>query len=283
MPRNVRQQWLWLWETDSWIVMLGLAALPWLALRGRSARAWWPGAAVAVLTWASYIGWGTFTEWWYLRFHMPGWPVLTGAGCVALWTLVARQSRPVATIAIVALALAGGLHGVRLSSTNQVFKLWWGEQRYVAAGDWLQARTPATAVVLALQHSGTVGYYGNRAMLRYDYLAPEALEPTIRRLEAQGRPVYFLGEDWEEVDFRRRFGSGSPLGRLDWTPLAQIDAGLKVRMYALSPATARRAPGATEHVPFDHERPWERLNAPDGSWLAPARPLRHRLAATAAR
>ena len=231
----------------------------------------------------SYIGWGTFTEWWYLRFHLPGWPVLTGAGCVAVWTLLARRSRAVATIAVVALALAGGLHGVRLSSTNQVFKLWWGEQRYVAAGEWLEARTPTNAVVLTLQHSGTVGYYGNRAILRYDYVAPEALEPTIRRLEGQGRPVYFLGEDWEEVDFRGRFGGVSPLGRLDWAPLAQIDAGLKVRMYALSPEPARLAPHTTEQVPFDHSEPWDRLNAPAGSWLAPPRSLRDRLASATPR
>ena len=283
MPRNARQQLVWLWETDSWIVIVGLVALPWLALRGRSAPAWRLGAAVTVLTWVSYVGWGTFTEWWYLRFQMPGWPVLTGAGCVVIWSLLARRSRPVATIAIVLLALAGGLHGMRLASTDRVFRLWWGEQRYVAAGEWLKARTPANAVCITLQHSGTVGYYGDRASVRYDYLAPDALEPLVRRLAAQGRPVYFVGEDWEEIEFRDRFGALSPLGRLDWPPLAEIDAGLKVRMYALSPDGPPRTAAATEVVPFDHDRPWERLNAPVGSWIAPARPLRERLVAAAPR
>ena len=158
---------------------------------------------------------------------------------------------------------------------NSVYLKWVQE----AVVRYWESLAPPDAVVVSLQHSGTVGYYGERASVRYDYLAPEALEPLVRRLAEQGRAVYFLGEDWEEREFRDRFSPRSPLGRLDWMPLAEIDAGLKVRMYALAPEGDRGAPRATEQVPFDHDRPWERLNAPEGSWLAATPSLRARLVA----
>jgi hypothetical protein len=195
VARNVRQQWLWLLETDSIAVMIGVLALPWLAWRGPHARAWWPGAALALMLWVSYVGYGDFTEWWYLRFHLPAWAVLTGAACVAVTALLARRSPAAATLAVLALAGAGALHGVRLAHDVNVFGLWRDEQRYVAAGQWLQAHTSSSAVVLAMQHSGTVGYYGARAVIRYDFLAPEALDATIAALAAAGRPAYLVVDD----------------------------------------------------------------------------------------
>jgi hypothetical protein len=95
--------------------------------------------------------------------------------------------------------------------------------------------TPPNAVILAAQHSGSVRYYANRITLRYDFLAPEGLDAALRELREKGYRPYIVLEDWEEVNFRKRFGAASRVGRLDWRPLVSIPP---VRIYdAESPAT----------------------------------------------
>ena len=48
------------------------------------------------------------------------------------------------------------------------------EQRHVRAANEVASRTPADAVVLSVQHSGSVRYYANRITLRYDWLKEDA-------------------------------------------------------------------------------------------------------------
>ena len=96
--------------------------------------------------------------------------------------------------------------------------------------------TPQTAVVLAVQHSGSVRYYANRITLRYDWLADDHLDVAIQDLTARGYHPFLVLDDWEETEFRNRFAPHSRMGKLDWPPLARVKGNPEVRIYDLGNA-----------------------------------------------
>ena len=71
----------------------------------------------------------------------------------------------------------------------------------------------ADAIVLSVQHSGSVRYYANRITLRYDWLKEGALDAALRDLAAKGRRAYLVVDDWEEKEFRARFSPANRAGR----------------------------------------------------------------------
>jgi hypothetical protein len=90
-------------------------------------------------------------------------------------------------------------------------------------GEYADRMLPRNAVVLSMQHSGSVRYYSGRQILRYNYLDPAWLERAVRFFRDRGAPGYAVLEEWEVARFRDRFQAASPLGRLDWRPLTIID------------------------------------------------------------
>jgi hypothetical protein len=105
------------------------------------------------------------------------------------------------------------------------------EARYRRVGEFVRTELPRRAVLVGMQHSGSLRLYGRRETLRSDYLPPSRLESALRHLEARGWRVYFVLDEWEEEGFRNRFGPESPLGLLDWTPLAVASGPMPVRIY----------------------------------------------------
>jgi hypothetical protein len=104
------------------------------------------------------------------------------------------------------------------------------ESRFALAGEYAARALPADAVVLAVQHTGSIRYHGHRDTIAWDAIAPDALESTIAALRARGRTVFLALEDAEEPAFRRRF-AGTRVGALDWRPRAEISGGVRVRVY----------------------------------------------------
>jgi hypothetical protein len=62
----------------------------------------------------------------------------------------------------------------------------------------------------------------------WDGLDPAWLERAIVFARERGLAPFLLLESWEEPLFRKRF-AGSPLAALDWPPVAEIAA--QVRIY----------------------------------------------------
>ena len=54
-------------------------------------------------------------------------------------------------------------------------------------GDAIARRLPANAVILAMQHSGSVRYYAGREIVRYDLMPPHRLDRLMKRLRRLGR------------------------------------------------------------------------------------------------
>ena len=113
-----------------------------------------------------------------------------------------------------------------------------GEQRYVQVARAVASGTPPNAMLLAMQHSGSLRYYTHRPTLRYDELAPGLLDKAIADLEAKGYRPYAVLEDFEVEVFRKRF-PGSRYGQLSQDPIVE---GMPVRavMYDLLEAAGPR-------------------------------------------
>ena len=122
-------------------------------------------------------------------------------------------------------------------------------------GDAIAQRLPADAVILAMQHSGSVRYYAGREIVRYDLVPPQRLDRLMKRLRRLGHHPYLLLDDWEVPEFRQRFGHRSVLGALDWPPVLELDY-VHVRIWDLTdrarqPPTRQRD---TEVLPWPYPR-----------------------------
>ncbi|MFI5178168.1 MAG: glycosyltransferase family 39 protein [Vicinamibacterales bacterium] len=238
---NVRQFVAWIAETQTPVVALAalyFAAPSWFpAARIRYPRALL-GATLAISA-ALYLFYQPFDAWWYLRFLLPMWPVLmllTSAALVAL----ARRLVPRAAVGVVLMSV--GLlaaYGVRSAIARQAFDIGRAERRTIDLARFVSSHTDADAVMISLQHSGTLRLYAGRLTLRYDQLDPVWLDRAVAFLQANGRHPYVVLEGSEVEPFRQRFGSSNRVGRLDWRPFATLTSPYIAVYDAIdSPATS---------------------------------------------
>ena len=235
-PQNLRNYVVWLVQTQTPLILL--AIVPLFVKRALcnddshlSVRSCL-GALVA-LTFLSYVFYATFDHWFYLRFLLPAYPALFVLLAAAIrWVAVklpAEARVPVTTFVCMLMTL----FGVKAAKDDSVFVQAAFEQRHIHAANEIASRTPFDAVVLSVQHSGSVRYYANRITLRYDWLKDDALDSALRDLSAKGRRAYLVVDDWEEKEFRARFSPANRAGRLDWTPIARVPTSPEVRIYEL--------------------------------------------------
>ena len=239
VPINITRYPRWLLETQTPVVVTGLLApvAAWVARpdaaggsRGRGPATLFALGFIA-LVFGSYLPYSPFDEWWYLRFLLPGLPlllILTSAVLLGLAERIPAWLRvPVVALALTALAT----HYVATARDRQVFELHEVESRYVAAGTYAARHLPAGAVLLSVQESGSLRLYGGRTTIRFDYLDPQGLDAAVQYLQQAGYQPYFALEAWEETQFRDRFSQASGLGRLDWPPVAEVGHPVNVRFY----------------------------------------------------
>jgi hypothetical protein len=227
---NVRQFAAWIADVETPIV--ALAALYFAAPRVfpppqiPRARLLLGGTLGVVIL--SYIFYRPYDVWWYLRFLLPMWPVLMLMTAAVLDALVRRWTGRFAPVAIGALVVVLAYHGVHVAAERSVFDLGRGERRYIDLGRFVASHTEPDAVILALQHSGSVRLYGGRLTLRYAVLDPLWLDRVVSYLQSIGRHPYFVLDGGEVEAFRQRFGADNRSGALDWPPLATLGAVVSI-------------------------------------------------------
>jgi hypothetical protein len=176
---------------------------------------------------ASYLPYVVFDDWSFLRFLLPSIPLLLVLA-VAVIDAVCRRIRPVFATPVVAVAAAVlALLFVREARDRDAFRLQRLEARYERAGTFVGRRLPANAIVITSWQSGSVRFYGHRQTLVWDGLDPAWLDRAIGFVRARGLEPYLLFETWEEPIFRRRFAS-SPIGALDWPPMAEVASQVRI-------------------------------------------------------
>lgn len=192
--------------------------------------------ALAVLL--LYVFYGRWDAWWYLRFLMPAFPgllILMVAGSLWLLSYVPTPARIAVVAFSVTLLVA---YQLNFAMEQEVLKLAAGERRYIAAGHYVATHLPPTAVVISMQHSGSVRYYSGRLTLRWDWMARDWLDRAVDRLRAEGLQPFILLDEWEEARFQSRFASTNRIGKLDWPPMAEIPGPIRVHIY--DPGQAKR-------------------------------------------
>jgi hypothetical protein len=212
----------WLTDTHTWLIWLMLAAPVWIGRHARRPGVAWLGVAMAVATWLAYLPYAYFhlNEWHYTRFLLLAIAImliLASAVAATALRLVPHPWRIATALALVTGLVAAQLHSAAAHGAFTIRDL---EQRYPLAGAFVRDRLPASAFVLAAQHSGSIRYYAGRPILRWDVLAPDRLDDVVAKLRARGFEPYLV-VDTEEVNlFRNRFGPAHQRSAADLTPLA---------------------------------------------------------------
>jgi hypothetical protein len=237
---NVTRYPRWLWDTQGPVPFLFLAA-PWLTARRAPSRLPALLFAYVLAVFACYVFYEPFDAWWYLRFLLPAFPIFFVLAFASVWRagemLGAGRQRLIAVVVVSAVAYQG-IHQTRQFGLVHLAE---GEQKYADAARFAATHLPANAVVLAMQHSGSVRLYAGRAILRYDLLDRDWLDRALEFVSAKGFEPYLLGEEWEVEIFRDRFARQRAAVAVSGRPLAELPAH-KVWIYHLDGTVNSRPP-----------------------------------------
>ncbi|HEY7292876.1 MAG TPA: hypothetical protein VH583_23760 [Vicinamibacterales bacterium] len=221
---NIRQFSAWMFETQTPFVLLAVVYLI-LPREFVSSRVphdrWLIGGGMAAVE-LLYLFYRPFDAWWYLRFLLPMWPLMMIACAAAVDALTRRAHRFASPAALGITVVILGVVGVATAAERLVFDIGRGERRYVDVARFVATHTDDRAVMIALQHTGTLRMYAGRMTLRFDQLDPAWLDRAVRFLEQGGRHPYIVLEGDEERLFKQRFAD-SAIGRLDWNPTAVFE------------------------------------------------------------
>lgn len=240
----------WLTETQTPLFLLAFVApfvAGWLSPAGaktrRDAILMLVGVALTVL--ASYLFYTPFGAWWFLRFLVPAFPAVAVLTCVTLAALAARFGLAGRALAIAALAFAVT---VSVQYARQFDSA--GESRYRIIGEWVRDHLPENAIVLSMQHSGSIQHYSGRATVRYDFVPRDAFDATVTDMLAAGYHPYLVVDDWEVEEVRGGHGNRGRAA-LDWAPVAELSLGeMRVWDLAADRDTARASGRTPEQVPI---------------------------------
>ena len=237
---NLRLYSGWWLESQGPIAFLFVASV--FRRRARP-RDYWILAGYAVCTALMYLFYLPFDQWWYLRFLIPATPVAFLL-CADAVDWMAGRSKVLRAIALGAFVVIAGGHALRFAYDKDLFANSEAERRRsLDAAMYADRSLPREAVVLAMQHSGSVRYYTGRLTMRWDVLDPAWLDRAVDSLLSRGLPVYAILESWEEADFRARFAGQRTVRGLASGVVAATGDG-ELRLYALGSAGRQSDPPA---------------------------------------
>ena len=228
--RNLVDYTRWLWATETPVIALSVVPLiVWKRARERRPLVALLTAFVAAV-WLSYLFYRAYGEWQYLRFLLPIIPVLLVlASCgvaIVLGHLGGAGERIAAAVLVIASVVslrAGVIRG------EDVLGYWRPAMAFTSVGEYVRQHLPENAVILTMQHSGSIRYYSNRLTLRWDFLAPEWWPRALNTLSERGYRPYVLLTSSEEGAFRSQFR----LSTIEDAPgtIAATFRGAEVRLY----------------------------------------------------
>jgi hypothetical protein len=157
--------------------------------------------------WLSYLFYVPYDAWWYLRFYLPAFPPMFVLALVGYgqW-LGGRNDRRALAFALVVVVVIG----MRAASVRDlaILHLWQEGTVYTSAARYVQTELPANAVILTVQHSGSMRYYADRLTVRWDWIAAEWWPRALNALVQLGYRPYLLVSHFEEATLRSQFSLG---------------------------------------------------------------------------
>jgi hypothetical protein len=192
----------WMFETHTPAIALFLLAPLWAVRAPRERRTAWLLLwlfAVAVL--AAYLPYVYFQswEWAYTRFLLPALPLMWLLTIVPFARLL-RHRRPAAAALVAApVIVALVAFSIAVSVRRYAFELREGERKYVLAADYVNRMLPPNALLISMQHSGSLWFYTKRPVLRWDQIDRHQLDETVVWCTSHGYAP-FLVADLEELE-----------------------------------------------------------------------------------
>jgi hypothetical protein len=231
VKQNIVNYTTWLIRSQTPLALVGFVVL-WvpglfvtsqrLQMRGRGLLG---GMSFAVVV--PYVFYQSFEWWWYLRFLVPCWPAMS----LAAARVLARPSGAGFSRMAKLVLLIVGLYGLYFAHDTSAFDLGETDQRYIRVARLVAGLTEPSSIVITLQHSGSLRYYGGRATLRYDTLDPQWLDRTVQWFRERGIHPYVLLDDGEDQIFKNRFVSGNVLGHLDMAKVLEYRDVTRTALY----------------------------------------------------
>lgn len=231
---NLTRYPVWLWQTESPLVLLALVPLLPRFAREVDQPAVRLCAVLFGATLLSYLVYALFEEWWYLRFLLPAIPsvfALMATGLLLLGRRLPRTVSAAAMTAVTFLLLAYTSHFIQERSIFGGLRE--AERRYAEVGTYIHHALPANAVIFSVQHSGSVRFYGGRLTIRWDLIDREWTGRAAAEVERLGLHPYMVIEDWETTQMRDWFGF-APEGPLPWPLVARLREPVGVSVLDLS-------------------------------------------------
>jgi hypothetical protein len=160
----------------------------------------YPAAVLAI-----YVAYFPWHEWAYLRFLLPAYPVVCAA-LGAVFVAFAHNVRParLGVVAVVTVVASLGIQQFRYASDAGVFRMAAGNQRFARAVEFAN-RLPPSAILVSTAYSGTLRFYTRRQVLRWETIRPDELDHALVYLHDRGYLLYFIGDPFEEADFKAHF------------------------------------------------------------------------------
>ena len=159
-----------------------------------------------------------FDHWFYLRFLLPAYPALFVLLAAAIRWIASKlpvEARVPAAALICAAMIPFGVKVAQRCRHLQV-----GGVRTAPRARRERSSRHARrqdAIVLSVQHSGSVRYYANRITLRYDWLKPTISSiPPLRDARRQGFRPTSSSTTGKRRSFAHASRAGNRPGRLDW-------------------------------------------------------------------
>jgi hypothetical protein len=120
--------------------------------------------------------------------------------------LLQRPRREVAFLVLPLVLVCVEVFSLTVAAKRFAFELRDAERKYPLVSDHLRERLPANAVILSMQHSGSIWYYTDRPIVRWDNVDPRRLGAVLDWLAANGYAPAIVGDREEIERFKERFG-----------------------------------------------------------------------------
>jgi len=252
---NIKLYATWFLQSESPWALVGLIALLPIARKQADARTLGICVLMLTLTVLAYLAYSTFEVWWYLRFLLPAGGAAATLVALGIITVARTVPAPWGRVAACATFAALVTATVSFASRASVFGgLRDGERHYIEVGEFVRRALPDNAAIFAVQHSGSLRFYGGRLTLRFDWIDREWASRATQDVERIGLHPYLVVDDFELPQVHSQFGliPSLPLAypvvarMRDLAGTTVFDLGSHVTMsppIALEPGGARRCSG----------------------------------------
>jgi hypothetical protein len=222
----------WLLRTETPLVVLSVVPLVAFRIFARERRVALIGLALFIAAvWLCYLWYEPFDAWWYLRFLLPAFPPMLVMAAIGFWFVLRRVGGPHGALTLgVMIALPVLVLRVATIREEGIFNIWQGGVVYASAAAYVDKGLPPNAIILTVQHSGSIRHYSRRLTLRWDVLEAAWWPRALEILAERGYRPYLLISSFEEAQLRRKFRF-SDAEDAPGTVVAVMDRPEQIRIY----------------------------------------------------